>query len=175
VEASDPATFKYDCYYDDEGRLVQKHGSAWYPTSPAFIASDSLYYYDIYDNLVKTEFNSVSALFEHEGLTLQPIARKYYYYEAQPTAGTSDGNFAIHAFPSPVNGTLQLYFFMPEHSSGEVDIQVIGIDGKRIGHISQFATNNSYITMDFSNYTSGIYYITASLDGMFAYQNIFVQ
>lgn len=92
-------------------------------------------------------------------LSLLPINRnKEYLYQE------SEGNKLLNNVPNPTNNRTTIYYQLTTESIG--NIQIINTEGKIIKEIRfQNEPGLHHVVVDMSNYPSGIYYYTMSING----------
>jgi len=86
--------------------------------------------------------------------------------EFVPVNGTQNTSKAIQSFkivPNPTSGALQVVFSAPLWEL--VDVKILDVLGKAIYQQQHLAQQGTYIPLDLSNYTKGVYFVQLSFAG----------
>ena len=171
-----PGIYNDDQYitftYDGSGRMTGQNKTVVF--SSYCSQSDSVYYYDDAGNVVLIEVHKGTSYEEPCGIiSTYPEERYYYYYEEVPFAGTSEGDFSLHVFPSPATDQFAIQTEALVNSSDDLLVRIFNMQGQEV-FTSVRSGDTAYFTINCNSWGSGVYLIKVEQGASIAWQKIII-
>lgn len=158
--------------YDGSGRMTSQNKTVIFDSYCS--QSDSIYYYDDVGNVVLIEVHKGTSYEEPCGIiSTYPEERYYYYYEEVPFAGTSEGDFALHVFPSPATDQFAIQTEALGNSSDDLLVRIFNMQGQEV-FTSVRSGDTPYFTINCNSWGSGVYMVKVEHGASTAWQKVII-